>query len=334
MRHRFADPGGGLRLERRQVGGRQPHADAEPRAGAADLLHDARQQAGAAGELAAVGARARVRGQQLVQQVAVAALDVDEVETGALRHRGGLHHAFADALQFGVAEQGRGRVESIPLREQRMLLGQARPQLAVGSGEAAAVRQLQADHHRLGIAADLGAAVPHLGQQGDQVAFAVLVQAQLVGVGATAGRHRERLAAPDQRCPAAAEVAPAPQRVQARGAVAGAVPALHRLRAEAVVQGAAEQPQRLRQGPARSERVVESELDAVLLQVGPEVGDRAKLAGSGEAHRRRIMAAARVRLHCRRAAFVAAAAAGSGSVVDGPFLARPLRGALHPARRP
>ena len=60
----------------------QPGGDHQARAGVADPADDLADEPRSILERAAILARARTGGQQLVQEVAVALLDVDEIETG------------------------------------------------------------------------------------------------------------------------------------------------------------------------------------------------------------------------------------------------------------
>ena len=80
-------------------------------------------------EVAAVATRAVDRGQQLVQQVAVAVLDVHEVEPGPPGQHRGPHVVVDQGVELGVGQHGRvaaGPAPSPPGVEQRVAVGDAR----------------------------------------------------------------------------------------------------------------------------------------------------------------------------------------------------------------
>ena len=238
---------------------------------------------------AAIAAAARLARQDFVQQVAVAALDVDEVEACAMRDDGGADVVLADRFEFRVGNRFRAIWQRIPTLEQRMALRNARQEWAMRPREATGVRELESDQRAFRQCADFAAARAQFVQQALQIALAVVVQAQLARVGLAVFAHRKGLAAPDQRSAAAAEVPPSPQRVCARAAVRRAVPAFHRVRAEPVVEALAAQLDRLRQRTVCAHRIVTSEVDAEFCEVRAECGGGAIVAGWEESHGLRIM---------------------------------------------
>ena len=93
------------------------------RAGCADAGHDAFEQSHARRQRrAAIGPVAGLAGEQFVQQIAVAALHVDEVEARAFGGDGGSHELFADRFELRVGQQRRGGGQGVLLRQQRMVL--------------------------------------------------------------------------------------------------------------------------------------------------------------------------------------------------------------------
>ena len=111
-------------------------------ANAGDELAD---EPGAVLERAAVLARPGSGGEQLVEQVAVALLEVDEVEPDPMRQRGGRGVAVLKAVELVVGDQresgparARGFVDDGPGVEQRVVLGQDRP-LRTSSGRSGSI---------------------------------------------------------------------------------------------------------------------------------------------------------------------------------------------------
>ena len=149
--------------------------------------------------------------------------------------------------------------------------------LAVGAAEAAGVRELQADVEIVGavraearrVRGDQRLAQAHeIGQR-------VLVDDELVGVGAAIVAHGGRLPAEDQLGAAEPEPLPAPERQLGGMAVERAIPALHRQDAEAVAEReAARQRVGLRQRRVRPglHLLVKGQLDPQLGHVLPEGG--------------------------------------------------------------
>ena len=223
------------------VEGAQAQADAESRRLAADAGDDLAQEARAVFEAAAVASRATEGAEKLVAQVAVAVLDIDPGEAGALRQTGRVDEVLDQAGDLVVAEQDRvvvGRDAELRV-QQGMTVERARLHrpAGVGAAEAAGVRQLQADAEvvdraeALAVGLDEGLAQAGDGGQGR------LVEQQLVGVGAALVAHGDGLPAPDELGAAEAEASPAADR-QLRGlAVERPVPALHGQDAPAVADG-------------------------------------------------------------------------------------------------
>ena len=175
-------------------------------------------------------------------EIAVAVLEVHEVEAGALGQLGCGDEVGDEPLDLVVRhERVVVRHAEFPV-EDRVPVEDDRLQRPGGrAAEAAGMRQLQADDERPGVAA-LGLQMrgdQRIAQSGD-VAERVLLQAELARVGAAVGPHGDGLAAPDQLGAAAAEIGPAPGGVLGGAAIGGAVPAFHGQHAEAVGQGAAE----------------------------------------------------------------------------------------------
>ena len=196
--------------------------------------------------------------QQLVAEVAVAVLDVDEVEAGALRQHRGLHEARRQVVEVVVGQQRHRAVGADAAVEHRVRVRRERLRLLVrvGARVAARVGQLQADDQVVG--AEPGAAVTReqVLAQLHEVGLRRRTEAQLVRVGAAVVAHGDRLAAPDQLRAALAEALPAAPRQVGRAAVGRAVPAFHRQDAEAVAGAAGRSCRSARRAasPARPRR--------------------------------------------------------------------------------
>ena len=119
----------------------QPGGQDEARGALADAGDDLADEPRPVLERAAVLARARPGGQQLVQEVAMALLEVDEIEAGPSRQRGRLDVPVLQAVELGVGDEGKsgpavgagGLVDDRPRIQQRVVLGEDRP-LAQNSG--------------------------------------------------------------------------------------------------------------------------------------------------------------------------------------------------------
>ena len=103
--HRLADLAAGL--IRHEVEHAQPHADRQARDLLADAVDDREQHARAAGEVAAEAAGARAGTQELVQQIAVAGFDVDELKADFVRQPGGGDVVVDQLLQLVVGPHDR-----------------------------------------------------------------------------------------------------------------------------------------------------------------------------------------------------------------------------------
>ena len=110
----------GYHVERRQT-----HADAQPRHRVTDGFGDPAQEGRAAVQVAAVLTRAIHRGEQLVQQVTVAVLDVDEVEPGVCREHRRVGEPLDQVVEFAVREHLRRSGTDAGV-ENRVLVGRAR----------------------------------------------------------------------------------------------------------------------------------------------------------------------------------------------------------------
>jgi hypothetical protein len=186
-------------------------------------------------QITSVPAVAVVSRQQFVQQVAVAVLDVDEVEPGLPGEHGGVHVVLGEPVEF-VVGQHRCGVDADAAVEQRVRVGRPRQRRSVGSRPAPRVRELQTAHLRR---------VEFLTQL-RKVADGALVDDQLVRVGPPVGTHCRRLA-PHEPAAARSETPPPPPYEIGRAAVGGSVPALHRQHGETV---------RSRQGAGVPSRIV------------------------------------------------------------------------------
>ena len=177
-------------------------------------------------EGAAVVAGAVDGAEQLVEEVAVAVLDVDEVEPGVAGAHGGVHEVDGQAVELAVGEAAGDVGRDAPV-ELGMAAGDQRPGGAVGSGPASGVGELEADDEVVvapGGAVRVLQAEAEVAQQPDRA----VVDDELVGVGPPVVADGHRLAAPDELGPALAEALPPAADEVGRPAVGGAVPALHR----------------------------------------------------------------------------------------------------------
>src|SRR5580704_863093 len=165
--------------------------------------------------------------QELMSEIAMAVLDVDEIEAAFARKFCRGHEIIDEAAYlvvahyrpvFGVAEFS--VEQGVPISDHRL-----ESLMVVWLAEAARMGELQADHealvaaHRFAMRIDQGFA-----QAGDR-GLRRCRHHELVRVGAPVRAHRDGLAAPDELAAARAEAAPSPQRVFARPPVALSVPA-------------------------------------------------------------------------------------------------------------
>ena len=185
-----------------------------------------------------------------MREVAVAVLDVHEVESGLRRQRAGRDEALHQRLDLLIGRQRMVRRNAEAAVEHRM--ARRDPRLGAPAGrrpaEPSGVRELQADQQIVAGAVALPVLVDQRAAQRRQAVDSVFAHAELVGVGAPGVLDRHRLASPDQLGAGAAERPPAPLDQRRGPAVGGAVPPFHRLHAEAVSHGSAvRQRQRLGQ---------------------------------------------------------------------------------------
>jgi hypothetical protein len=219
---------------RHAVEDREPHPDPQPRCGGA---HRADQRAG---ESRAVGQRRSAPasgscacGEELVQQVAVAVLHVDEVESGGLRQLRRAHKRCDQGIDLFVGQQHGVILDTDAAIQQRMALRDARfPVARLRYGPASAVRELEADDRRR-----RSSALGFLEQRPPQtreVRRGVLIEHQLLRVRAPFANHGDGLSTPDPTGARCSEASPTAFRERCRKAVTRAVPALHRLHDEAI----------------------------------------------------------------------------------------------------
>ena len=209
-------------------------------------------------------------------QVAVAVLDVDEVEPRRLRQPGGGHEVLDEGLDLLVAHH---RVIALgPIRrvEKRVVVQGARlgSVPAVRVRHAAGVRELHADEQVVrGGEALLVAADEERSQLADLVQ--VLLDHHELDRAAPAVRpYGHRLGAEDQLGSAGAPALPAPPRQVGGPPVGRVVPALHREDGEPVADPVTAHLEGLRQRRARAgaDDVVKGECDARRLEIGAEGG--------------------------------------------------------------
>ena len=108
---------------------REPHADQEPRAGLADPLDERGEQSRATGKITAKPSRPAAGRQKLVDEIAVAGLQINHVKTGRLGITGRRHVTLDEPLHVVVRQQARriGGVDGMPAVEERMVVGDLRP---------------------------------------------------------------------------------------------------------------------------------------------------------------------------------------------------------------
>ena len=260
--------------EGHEIDGAEAHRDLEAGSLGADAGHDLAQEPGAVLEAAAVLAGAVDGAQELVAQVAVAMLDVDEVEAGPLGEPGGPHEVGDDPLDLAVAHDGVVAGGVVALVEQRVMVQGARLGAAhvVGVRDAPRVGELDADVEVVD-RVEMGGVRSHqqVAQPGD-VGQRLLEHDELTGAAPALGADGDRLGAEDELGAAQAPALPAAPREVGGTAVGGAVPALHRQDGEAVADRAAVQVERLgeRRLRARLHRVVERQLDVERLEIAQQ----------------------------------------------------------------
>jgi len=230
-----------------------------------------------------------VGAQELVQQVAVAMLEVHEVGPAVAGHARGPDVAADELLDIGVGQHlfVGGDVE-LPVQD-RVAVGHAGfPALLVmGTAEAAGVGQLETDDQVVDrTPAGEVLRLEDLHQLRD-ARLVLGVDDQLVHVRPAVGPDGHGLGAADEFGTARAEALPAPLHLLGGAAGGRAVPALHRMNRDAVADGLAVD---LGAGDRLGERVAGAGLDGVLDRqvdaergaVGPEIGDGLERRDAGK----------------------------------------------------
>ena len=244
-------------------------------------------------------------------QVAVAVLDVHELEAGAGRELGRVHELQRQSLDLRVGQHGMVSRNAKPAIEHGMVIDDDGLGPAPGPGEAAGVRQLQADEQIVAAPelrlVRLHQGLPQLGQAA-QVPF---VDQELVGVRAAVGPHRHRLAAPDQLGAALPEADPAPASQRAGESALRPVPAFHGLDAEAIAEcepvgkapGLGQRPRGVEAVVGQRQREAKAARVAAKLVRAPQRGHAPIIAhpGSRQAAMSRAISASTARSLCGRA---------------------------------
>ena len=214
---------------RREVEDGEADPDRELGRGRVHAFDHRLEQSGAVGERGtAPPSGTAPGGEELVEEVAVAVLDVEEREALVARERGGPAERGDDLVDLVVVEHRAAVVDAGPGVE----VGMGERGATKSVGPAAAVGQLQADQ-RLGPEHGLGRGDERGAQAADRGCGAP-VEEELAGVGPAPGRDGHRLAAPDPRRARAAEVLPPARHELGRRAVGPGVPPLHGLHHPAV----------------------------------------------------------------------------------------------------
>ena len=201
-------------------------------------------------------------GEEFVEQVAVAVLQVDEVEALGLGESSGPGVVVDQPLELpilphrGVVGDADARVQKgVPEGDarRRSRLGGPRPATAVGELQA---DQRRAFHFRSRTALHRElCGLEQLAPQRPDGRRGLRIDQQLVGVGASVGAHRRRLAAPDPARPRFPEAPPAPPGELRGHSLVGSVPALHRLDHPAVLDPRASRRRVSRRGGGQRERL-------------------------------------------------------------------------------
>ncbi len=220
--------------------------------------------------------------EQLVQQVAVAVLDVDEVEARFGSQHGGVGVRRDELVEVAVRQHD-GRVDGDTLIEHGVVECELRLRRAGRTRPAAGMRQLQTDDEIIGIAVHADVRVHQIGTQRSQVADRRGMEHELPGVGAAVGSHRDRFATPHELGAAVTEASPAAVHQVGRPPIGFAVPALHGQDREPVARperagGHVGKGERRGQRPARIDIIVHTELvgDAEMRQSRAELVHRAE----------------------------------------------------------
>ncbi len=143
-------------------------------------------------ERPAVGARPVDRAEQLVEQVAVAVLDVDEVEAGVGGERRPPRRRRATSSSRSSSERTRC-VGGDPSVEHRVVVGDQRLRRAGRAGPAPGMRELQPDDQAVVASVRGDVRIDELGAQRREVVDGRAVDDELAWVGAPVVAARRRL---------------------------------------------------------------------------------------------------------------------------------------------
>src|SRR5579883_2195264 len=282
-RFRFA-PAVSSRAIGQPVGGAEADGDAQSRRFSADACHDFAQEARAVLEAAAVAPRTIDSAEKLMAEIAVTMLDIHEGKAGlpaALRRLGEVVHELRHIVVTQYRPIGRHAELAI---EQRMTIGDYRfePALVVGAGEAAGMRQLQANQQILRAAKALAMLSDKRFAQLSEIGERLVIQKELMGIGPAVVADSDGFAAPNELGPACAETLPAPARQLAGPALARAVPALHRQDGKAIADGDYVHNARPFQGRIRAVKqlLIERDVDAQSGQMSAKIRGGFQLSDS------------------------------------------------------
>ena len=266
---------------------REPNADKEVRTGRADPADEVGEEPRPAVEIPPIPPLAAPRGEKLVNEVAMAGLEVDHVEAGGGGEPGGRDVGLDERLDLGVGENAAriGRRAVAGVEEWMVKRDPWLPRPGGGLAEPAGVGELEGDDEI--VIATVGLAVG--GSNGvEEQAEAVAPQGggdELARVGPPGGDDRHRLPSPHELCPADPEVAPPSQERFGGKPVRGGVPALHRVDRPAVADHPAADRHRPRQRRAlggREDRLVDRQWSVERRPMGLERGDGSEAGGARE----------------------------------------------------
>ncbi len=211
-----------------------------------DAVNDLEQEADAVLEGSAVLPFAGVAGEDFVDEVAVAGLDVHGVEADLERQRRGPDVLFLELVEVVVGQDRPVGREFLPLVPVGIALGDQRVRRSLRLGVASGVGQL--GHEDRVVVRAVRPARHFAGplDQAGEPGLALPVQPELAGVRAPLRGHGDRLR-PDQTGAAGGESRVAPKRQEARPAVRVAVAPLHRVDRQRVGGGQRADLHRLRQ---------------------------------------------------------------------------------------
>ena len=169
-------------------------------------------------------------------EIAVAMLDVDEIEAEVGGDAGGAVEVFDDAFDFGVGEDGIVGVELEARVENRVAIEDARLGLvrSVGAAVAAGVGELEADDEVVGAAHGAFVLFDEGGAHAGEAVACVRGDDDLIWVRAACVIDGGGFATPDEFGAALAEALPAADGVVGGIAVGSAVPAFHGINGDAI----------------------------------------------------------------------------------------------------